>query len=280
MSETLRFRSATRTTATTTNPSSMAWERLLYLSCKLRSEHSAEYVHQPSHHSIPYRYRGSDPLDSIVTVYRVFSSPSPKVTCGSRAAWACALTLVGLSLGISEILRIWSQNSPSFTHWLRTNSFVAQNALKILRATLWISVAYYFSGARSARDFLQRVGLSRRPSLPGWWCGWVAIAIAILDRYGGTKGLTSPNPVARGFYRQGGEVMLFFVLFVVSVGPFYEELALRGFLYQAFRGSYGLLLSAFLVVCVSAYFHWGPMTHSFWTPACLVSLWILLCMVR
>jgi membrane protease YdiL (CAAX protease family) len=189
------------------------------------------------------------------------------------------LALILLELVISIWLRI-AQSHPASANWLMLHEYTVQNSLKILRVGLWLSVAYWLSGAQSLRNFAQNTGLSQRPNLLGWLGAWVAIGISFIDGIGIAKHLTSPNEVTRGFFSHGGEALLFYILFVISLGPFFEEVVMRGFLYRAFRGSYGRFLSIALVVGAGAWFHWDAVIHSLWTPACLFSLWVLLCVIR
>jgi membrane protease YdiL (CAAX protease family) len=204
---------------------------------------------------------------------------NPENNWKPRNAWQCWLALVLLELVITIWLRT-AQNNPASDNWLFTHEYTIQNALKIFRVGLWLSVAFWFSGAQSVRDFIQSTGLNQKPTLLGWWGAWIAIGITLIDHFGVLKGWTSPNRETRGFFSNGGEILVFYVIYVISAGPFFEEVVFRGFLYRAFRGSYGRFLSTVLIICMAAWFHWGAVIHSLWTPACLFSLWILLCVIR
>ena len=164
--------------------------------------------------------------------------------------------------------------------WLTVHQYSVQIGIKLFRAGAWLLSAYFFSGAPSGRAFAAACGLSRRPTLPGWCAAWAAVGIALLDRYAGSKGLTAPNPVGHGFYRQGGGALFMFVIFVISVGPFFEEVTLRGFMYKAFRSGYGGLLSTSFVLAFSAYFHWSSVSRSMWTFGFLMFGWALFCLLR
>jgi len=155
-----------------------------------------------------------------------------------------------------------------------------QAAMKVVLAVVWLIVAYLFSPSRSIARFLQDAGLRSRVTIPGWLCAWAAVGLAMLDRYGAARGMTSPNPVAQGFYHRGVLSLVFFVTFVVSLGPFYEETVFRGFLYKALRETYGRILSTCVIVGLVAYFHRDTLARSLWAAGCLGALWILLCMVR
>ena len=173
-----------------------------------------------------------------------------------------------------------AQKLPRSGDWMFTHEYQVQGAFKVFHAGLWLFLACWFSNVRSLDDFVKRNGLSKQPDYRGWIVAWVVIGIALLDRYGVTKGWTSANTVTRGFFNSEGGVLLFYVIFVNSIGPFYEEVVMRGFLYKAFRNNYGKLISTSIVLLVAVYFHWSTVGHSLYTAACLVSLWIVLCALR
>jgi membrane protease YdiL (CAAX protease family) len=187
---------------------------------------------------------------------------------------------MALHVCMGEAFYLASENNSAFRDWIDARYYSVHLGFQVFGALSWLVIAYFLSAARSIHCFATKAGLSRRPTLFGWWCAWGAIGIAFLDRYAGAKGLTSPNPVASGFYVHGGWHDLFYVFFVVSLGPFYEEVVLRGFLYSAFRRGYGWIASTLVVLCVTAYFHKGAVSGSFWTALCLGSLWVLFCQVR
>jgi membrane protease YdiL (CAAX protease family) len=66
---------------------------------------------------------------------------------------------------------------------------------------------------------------------------------------------------------------------VILLTPFYEETVMRGFLYKAFRGSYGILGSVAAVLCANTWFHWGLVSKPL--SFAMVSLGaLLLCLIR
>ena len=200
----------------------------------------------------------------------------PKWT--ARNAWRCALALVILEFLISVGLRV-AQTNHSFSGWVRDNEYFILST-KVFRAFAWLGLAYVLSRTPSLRSFMSGAGLSQHPTLLGWGAAWLGAAIGLIALYGASRGWTTPSRVVHSFYSRGGEPLLFFVLFVTSIGPFFEEVVLRGFLYVAFRGTYGRALSTFLVVAITSYFHWNSIHDSLCTAVCLISLWVLLCLLR
>lgn len=205
------------------------------------------------------------------------SNLAPEEAWRPRTAWLCSLTLVLLEFTISTLVWLLFRG-PEAAAWLDSHKYSVQACLQILRFLLWLSISYAFSGARSPTAFAFGMRLNQLPTLGGWAYACIALGLSLLDRYGGARGLTSPNPVGHGFYREGGGLLVYYVLYVVSLGPFFEEVVLRGLLYRAFRRGYGPLRSTAITVGVGIYFHWDQVTRSLWTPLCLISLWILLCM--
>lgn len=206
--------------------------------------------------------------------------PQLSVSWDSWRGWGCILALVMLSAILDGCTRMLLQESYAFREWLRANSTLIQGALKMLLAALWLTIAYLFSGSRSVGRFFEDAGLRSRPTLSGCLGAWGAAGLATLDRYGGVRGMTSPDPTAQTFYHHGGLGLLFFVAFVVSVGPFYEEVVFRGFVYRSLRSAHGWLLTTLVAVSLAAYFHHDTLTRSIWAAGCLSALWILLCVVR
>ena len=172
-----------------------------------------------------------------------------------------------------------ARSSPEFAHWLGTMWGVGFTV--VIQGGLWLFIALWFSRVQAIRDFLEPVGLKKATDFSGWCAAWLAIGIAFIDHYGVSKGLTEssrqPHPIG---YDTIGLAWCFFALKTIVIVPFYEEAVTRGFLYRAFRDSYGVLLSISLILAVSAYFHWGIVSRSPFSLGCLALLWILICVVR
>jgi membrane protease YdiL (CAAX protease family) len=189
------------------------------------------------------------------------------------------LALVVFELLVSMWINIAHRN-PATSNWLMTHAYALQNALKVFRAGVWLCVAYWFSGLGSYREFSERAGLSQRPDVWGWLGALAALGIAFLHHYGVKEGWTSPSIATKGFVGAGGVTLLFYVGFIITLGPFFEETVLRGFLYQCFRGTFGMVLSTLLILCVTAYFHMDALAHGLWTVFCFTLLGILVCAIK
>ena len=71
-----------------------------------------------------------------------------------------------------------------------------------------------------------------------------------------------------------------FGILAVLLAPFFEEPAMRGFLFKAFRNSYPLIPSIGLTTGVSLIFHLGQISHSFNALSVILFLNIILCLIR
>ena len=192
-------------------------------------------------------------------------------------AWICAVVLIVLSLCFNELLWSISRDSRVSANWLQSPAGTL--VLRLFRTAWWLLVVFLFTRARSAREFFGRSGLSLPPNLTGWSAAWIGVAIGWLDLYGVIKGWVPQSQISSSYYSQGGAMWWSYVAYVVLLGPFYEETVMRGFLYRAFRGSYGIVASIFFVLCVVAYFHWGLLSRplSFF---CAVIGAVFLCVIR
>src|SRR3990172_4718682 len=110
-----------------------------------------------------------------------------RLTWKSKQAWQCVLALIVIEALISLWLRI-AQSRPAAADWLMLHADSVQTALKFFRAGVWLFVAYWFSSLEKPRDFVERTGLSQRPTLRGWCGAWFAIGIGLLDLYGVARG--------------------------------------------------------------------------------------------
>jgi membrane protease YdiL (CAAX protease family) len=198
----------------------------------------------------------------------------------ARDGFLCAATLIIASFATNEALWITDRNSHSIAIWFYQHRNFIEGSLFLTECGLSLLIVFLFARARAVRDFLDQVGLIRPVTSPGFFAAFVAIGFGFLALYGATKQWIPPNHLSRGFYEQGGMAKWFFIIYAVLIAPFCEEVVRRGFLYRAFRGSFTPVWSIFFVLCVHAYFHWGTISHSFYTFICLVLVEVWLCLIR
>jgi len=197
----------------------------------------------------------------------------------SRDAWFCVLAVIVFQSVILFWLHFGARSSPAFDHWW-ASSF-GTGVVYSVQDALFLFVALWFSRVEAVRDFLKPAGLRRGVSVFGWCAAWLAIAIAFIDVYATSRGLTGPasryHPAGIATFRVA---WWYFTLSAVIVAPFCEEVVVRGFLYRAFRERYNFLVTTTIIICIEAYLHWGSVSRSLFAFGCLASLWVLFCIVR
>jgi len=192
-------------------------------------------------------------------------------------AWICAVILIVLSYAFNEVLWGISRSSPASASWL--GSPFATVALRIFRAAWWVLVVFLFTRPRLVSEFLNRSGLALPPSLIGWFAAWLGVGVGWLNLYGHIRGWIPQSQISSSYYQDGGVMWWSYATCIVLLSPFYEETVFRGFLYRAFRGSYGVLASAACVLLLVAYFHWGLLSRPL-AFACIALDALLLCAIR
>jgi membrane protease YdiL (CAAX protease family) len=159
--------------------------------------------------------------------------------------------------------------------------FVFYNAAVTVVTDFWLVwAAYLFSKSKSISDFVYGLDLNKRPVWKDSFYILSAVCLGLVSVIGAMGGLTGGNWLSALYARQGGWIRLFDAIYVCSITPFAEEVAERGFLYRAFRGSYGMVLSIFLIVCWNIFVHWQIALHSFFSLGCYSLFAVLVCIVR
>lgn len=204
------------------------------------------------------------------------SNDAPRKAWRASDAWICAVVLIVLSYCSNQVLWSISRINPTSASWLGSASGML--ALRVFRAAWWVLVVFLFTRPLSVREFLCRSGLALPPSLFGWFAAWLGVGIGWLNLYGHTRGWIPQGKISSSYYADGG-VMWSYAACVVLLTPFYEETVMRGFLYRAFRGSYGVLSSSFFVLLIVAYFHWGLLSRPL-SFACIAAVSVLVCGIR
>jgi membrane protease YdiL (CAAX protease family) len=197
----------------------------------------------------------------------------------ARDGVLCALVLIVVSIVTNSLLRSAYSSSPTFANWFKAHDKPAQAVLLLIHSFLWVLTVFVLAKIRSKHDFATSVGLRHYPTMAGWIAAWLALCISILAIYGVTKQWIPPNQFSRGFHYEGGTVRVFFICYAVLIAPLAEEIVMRGCMYRAFRGRYGIYISLICVLFVHGYFHWGIISKSFYTYICLISIECLLCAV-
>jgi len=133
-----------------------------------------------------------------------------------------------------------------------------------------LGVSLFFAQVRSRADFVAAFGLTR----PSEMEILVAVAAGMLIQLAGIalfgRGL-SHIQIVRTFQP---------IIVAVLAAPFFEEPAMRGFAYRAFRNSYSSAASVCLVVGINLVFHWGQIHRSIHSCTVIALLNMTLCLLR
>jgi membrane protease YdiL (CAAX protease family) len=185
-----------------------------------------------------------------------------------RDAWFFAgLTLlVSLLFGGAFIALAFA--FPPFPEFLR--SPFTQAALSVIGLFLILGVSLVFAKIKSRNDFVSAFDLTR----PHEKEILIALAIGFLIQFVGifiVSGDFSHLKLAHNFQPW---------MVAALLAPFFEEPAMRGFAYKAFRNSYSIAVSICFVVAIALVFHFGQTYRSL--HGCLVigALNVALCVLR
>lgn len=152
----------------------------------------------------------------------------------------------------------------------------------LLHNSTYLLIAAYFARTETLRSFWQAFGLNRRPSDYVWF-GLVCILTLRLFSHlmltsGTGKGVWLHD--VYWFTATTGAERYFYLVPLALLAPLFEEPIYRGFLYKAFRGSFGIGVSTALIVAWTAFTHWQYYSHSF-LAAVVLSIWaVIQCHLR
>ena len=162
---------------------------------------------------------------------------------------------------------------------MQRNSTFAQLSYMAIKSSSWAITSYCFVRVITRSSAFEMLGLERCPTLAGWTVAWFAFGMGLLSLYLAQVGRVTPDAAAEIFYRKGAPAWRAFTFFDTILGPLIEEITMRGFLFRAFRGSFGLYVSAALVLGVQAYFHWGLLFHDISAFGIFILGGIILCLL-
>ena len=181
---------------------------------------------------------------------------------------------------MNQVLRVAYGGNAGFADWLTAHSYFGEFSFHVLQGGMWVLVAYLFAGVQPFTVFVRETGFAKRFTFSDWLFATGAIGLALLDLYFIQKGWGEENAPAKRFYRAGQVVWLTHLAQSALLAPFVEETVMRGFLYRAFRGSYGLFLSSLLVLCFQSYFHWGLIARDLTALVFMIAFGAILCVIR
>jgi membrane protease YdiL (CAAX protease family) len=143
-------------------------------------------------------------------------------------------------------------------------------------------IAAYCARAGTFEALWKSLGLHLKPSNRALWAGTGALVVQ------GADWVLVAHGLGRGVLNRGlslfggtfGPERLCFVAPLLLLSPFCEEVVFRGFLYRAFRGSYGRITSTVLIVALSAWGHRAEYCASWVAALGLTAFAVLECCLR
>lgn len=162
-----------------------------------------------------------------------------------RDAWKCALALIACFLFLWGFWWyggwVWYRSDSSFCAWIVR--YYTQIWMTI-QGILWLLIGYRLSKATSLRNFFSNVGLGQRPTFIGLFIAWALIGMECVQArltFGHWTYTCPSQPLA--------------VRLLPGLSALYEEIIVRGFMYRAFRRSYGVFPSTLSILALSELLH-------------------------
>lgn len=203
-----------------------------------------------------------------------------RIELTAHGAWiwiALQILWVFVSIkGLSFFCRI----IPGLAKFLLAHFAHYNAAVDVLTDGWLLLAAYWCSKSKSVSGFGAGIGLNTKPTLMNLFFVLPVICLAFVSLIGTMNGLTGGNWIAEVFAKRGAEAWSFYVIYACSVSAFAEEVAIRGFVYKAFRGNYGILLSTALIVGWEIFAHWQIASHSVFNFCNYCLFAILVCIIR
>ncbi len=157
-------------------------------------------------------------------------------------AWTFAASWIAAQIIFGVLFGLLTDEYPSLDRW--KGSPLDFFVLSIIGLLLGLFLVFVFLLPKSIRQLIEliRLRISGKDIQFIWAFGGgiVAVIVLLLLRLSPA----TPNAIVRAIEHGRQDGKTFYVSLALLVGPFLEEPIMRGFLYQAFRGSY--ILETFL----------------------------------
>ena len=193
--------------------------------------------------------------------------------------WICIAALFCSQLvALVVVVALW-QFFPRFRYWegtpLGTFFITAGGGLAAFLVVLLYAHPQSLPDVLALFEFQSiRQGISYFAVFAGVVLGLTGVFLARIE----LADFAEKYPLTKPFIHQPGpEKHLLTILLLV--GPVFEEIIMRGFLYRALRESYGIALSISIMVLVATLTHWGVMMASPWVFLLLAVLEVILCLI-
>jgi len=196
----------------------------------------------------------------------------PDYQWSAKDAWKClgmisVLTLMtGLILGI--IIFALHPSASAWQSWKTNGYYYCLKSILSYAALLLPTV--FFARTKTFATFASGFGLDCKISNYAWFGVTVALIIRCHGHFYGWGNISSYDMIS--FKNTASFDRYFFLVPLVLLAPFFEEVVARGFLYKAFRGSYSMEICMALIVALTIITHWPQCHHS---PSATVDLSVL-----
>jgi membrane protease YdiL (CAAX protease family) len=193
--------------------------------------------------------------------------------------WLYIAALFGSQLVVLVVVVAFWGFFPRFRYWVGTpfGTFFITAAGGLAAFLIVVFVAH----PQSLLDVLNlfefqsiRQGISCFAVVAGFVLGLTGVFLARVE----LADFAEKYPLTKPFIHQPGPEKHLFTI-ILLVGPLFEEIIMRGFLYRAFREGYGIALSISIMVLVATLTHWGVVTTSPWVFLLLAVLQVILCLL-
>jgi membrane protease YdiL (CAAX protease family) len=182
--------------------------------------------------------------------------------------------LAGVALSFGQF--VWCSKDPFVRYWTRE----PQGVFVSILLPLLLGVVIIAAMERAKISNLATV-FSLNPSLCEIRFRWIGLGILIAylttlrpRSWGGGEHIIH-DAVLQGS-SEGG---LLYIVGVAVLSPIFEEAILRGYLYRAFRDSYGRLIGTLLVAAISVVLHFNAVRGSFFAAYFYAGLAVLICYI-
>ena len=204
--------------------------------------------------------------------------PWPQYQWRAKDAWKC----IGIIILLTEIILpaaylLLHSFFPAFF----LNGFVSA-CWAVLFFAIWVTTACYFARTQTLPACYKAFGLDRKPSDLIWFGIAMTLVLRFIEHlmfiHHWSKG--SYNYEIEAFRHSVSFQRIFFLFSPLVLAPIFEEVVNRGFLYKAFRASYSVAVSLFIMVAWTLWTHFSYWHYS-WIAALNYCTWtILQCYLR
>ena len=195
----------------------------------------------------------------------------------ARDAWRCLLwAFVGQLFGLFAIVVV-VRVVPDFIYWLLSpeGAFV----LFYLGMLPPLVVILWFTRTNSVAALLKRFDLLTPPGKLGLAGILFGVGLGILGVYV-TSRVRLPNSAITARFVGAPTAKQLYLVGMFLTGPFVEELIMRGFLYRAFRNTYGFFGATTFVLLVAGFTHMDVVSKSLWGLFFIMSVNLTICCIR